>query len=152
MNPSPQSRAAATACRAVTRIKNLRLRTFIGFNPDERTKQQDVVVNAEIHHRPTAAALNDDVSGALDYKVITKRIIGHTEGGRFLLLEKLAGDLLDICTADPAVTRAAVTVDKPNALRFADSVSVTLEFEKTHGQTTIGESHEERRRPLSKAS
>ena len=130
MGLSPQSRTAA-GCSAVTRITNLRLRTLIGFNPEERTKRQDIVINAEIHHRPTAAALNDDVGGALDYKTITKAIIGHVEEGRFLLLEKLAGDLLDICTADPAVTRAAVTVDKPNALRFADSVSVTLELDKT---------------------
>ena len=39
-------------CSAITRITNLRLRTFIGFNPDERTKRQDVVINAEIHHVP----------------------------------------------------------------------------------------------------
>ncbi|MEJ2140693.1 MAG: FolB domain-containing protein, partial [Gammaproteobacteria bacterium] len=72
---------------AVIRITNLRLRTFIGFNPDERAKQQDIVVNVEIHHTARAAALQDDVSEALDYKVITKAIIRHVEAGRFLLLE-----------------------------------------------------------------
>lgn len=140
------------AYQAVTRISNLRLRTFIGFNPDERSKQQDVVINAQIHHTPKAAALRDDVEGALDYKVITKAIIRHVEEGRFLLLEKLSSDLVEICSADPAVTRVVVTVDKPHALRFADSVSLTLELDKTRSASTSENHHAKHPRPLSQAS
>lgn len=137
---------------AVIRITNLRLRTFIGFNPDERSKQQDIVINVEIHHSAKAAALQDDVSQALDYKVISKAIIRHVEAGRFLLLEKLVSELLEICTRDPAVTRALVTVDKPHALRFADSVSLTLEFDKTDNQPQSENLNEHYPRTLSKAS
>ena len=137
---------------AVIRITNLRLRTFIGFNPEERSKQQDIVINVEIHHRAKAAALQDDVSQALDYKVISKAIIRHVEADRFLLLEKLVSDLLEICTRDPAVTRALVTVDKPHALRFADSVSLTLEFDKTANQPQSENLNEHYPRTLSKAS
>jgi D-erythro-7,8-dihydroneopterin triphosphate epimerase len=53
-------------------ISNLRLRTFIGFNPDEKTKQQDVIVNAEIHYRADSAFISDDQDDALNYKNITK--------------------------------------------------------------------------------
>jgi D-erythro-7,8-dihydroneopterin triphosphate epimerase len=137
---------------AIIRITNLRLRTFIGFNPEERSKQQDVVINVEIHHSAKAAALQDDVSQALDYKVISKAIIRHVESGRFLLLEKLVSELLEICTRDPAVTRALVTVDKPHALRFADSVSLTLEFDKTDNQPQSENLNEHYPRTLSKAS
>lgn len=115
---------------AIIRITNLRLRTYIGFNPDERAKLQDVVINAEIHHDLQSDALRDEVAGALDYKAITKAMIQHVETGRFLLLEKLVGDLVGICSQDPAVRKAVVTVDKPHALRFADSVSVTLVYER----------------------
>lgn len=137
---------------AIIRITNLRLRTYIGFNPEERTKQQDIVVNAEIHHTANAGALQDDVSEALDYKAISKAIIRHVEAGHFLLLEKLASDLLEICTRDPAVERALVTVDKPHALRFADSVSLTLEFDRSENQPHNEESHGQHPRTLSKAS
>lgn len=137
---------------ATIRIINLRLRTFIGFNPEERSKQQDVVINAEIHHEPAAAALNDEVAAALDYKTISKAIIQHVEHGRFLLLERLTADLLEICRRDPAVTRAVVTVDKPNALRFADSVSVTLEYDCAQSQPTRENEHAQHDRPFSKAS
>jgi D-erythro-7,8-dihydroneopterin triphosphate epimerase len=137
---------------AIIRITNLRLRTFIGFNPEERTKQQDIVVNVEIQHTVNAAALRDDVSKALDYKVISKAIIRHVEEGRFLLLEKLVSDLLEICTRDPAVQRALITVDKPHALRFADSVSLTLEFDKQENKPHSEELHEQHPLTLSKAS
>lgn len=111
---------------AVINIKNLRLRTYIGFNPDEVEKQQDVIVNAEIHYPAGKAAEFDDVDKALNYKVITKSIIKHTEQGRFKLLERLTADLLAIAMDDPKVKYASVTVDKPHALRFSDSVSLTL--------------------------
>jgi len=48
------------------------------------------------------------------------------EAGQFRLLEKLAEDLLQTLMSCEQATRASVRVDKPHALRFADSVSVTL--------------------------
>ena len=107
-------------------ITNLRLRTYIGFNPDEKTKQQDVIVNAEIRYRADPAFVSDDEADALDYKRITKRMIHHIENGHFQLLEKLTADLLAIAVESERVMFAEVRVDKPHALRFADSVSVTL--------------------------
>ncbi len=107
-------------------IANLRLRTYIGFNPEEQTKLQDVVINATIHYRADRAFASDAAADALDYKVITKRMIEHVEDGRFQLLEKLASDLLAIAIESQQVSRAEIRVDKPHALRFADSVAVTL--------------------------
>ena len=107
-------------------ISNLRLRTYIGFNPEEKTKQQDVIVNAEIRYRADPAFASDDEADALNYKSITKRMIHHIENGRFQLLEKLTADLLAIASESEQVSFAEVRVDKPHALRFADSVSVTL--------------------------
>ncbi len=137
---------------ATINIRNLRLRTYIGFNPEERAKQQDVVINIEIRHTIAAAAFDDDVESALNYKTITKAIIRHVENGRFLLLERLVNDLLGICCADPAVLHAQVTVDKPHALRFADSVSVTLAYDKPQAHSKSENLHDYQRRPLSKAS
>ena len=111
---------------AVITIHNLRLRTYIGFNPEELSKPQDVVICARILYRADAACNSDDESTALNYKTITKKIIAHVEQGQFRLLEKLSADLLAIVMAEQAVTQAQVTVDKPHALRFADSVGITL--------------------------
>lgn len=110
-------------------VRDLRLRTFIGFNPEEKEKKQDIVINLEIDYRVNEKALQDRVEDALNYKVITKRVIKHVEDGRFLLLEKLVADVLSICCEHPSVRSASVTIDKPHALRFADSVSLTLSYD-----------------------
>lgn len=107
-------------------IKNLRLRTYIGFNEPEMNNKQDVIINAWIHYPAARAYDTDDVDNAVNYKTICKKMITHTENNRFLLLEKLTADLLALCMAPSNVTYAKVEVVKPHALRFADSVSLTL--------------------------
>ena len=114
---------------ATINISNLRLRTFIGFNPEEKDKRQDVVINIEIRYAISEATLNDRVHGALNYKTITKQVIRHVEQGHFQLLEKLVADVLQICSSHRDVVSSRVTIDKPHALRFADSVSLSLEYE-----------------------
>ena len=111
---------------ATINIRNLRLRTYIGFNPEERIKKQDVVLNIQIRYRPNPSVLDDEVEGALNYKIIRQ-----VEEGRFLLLEKLVADVLATCSNHADVSQASVTIDKPHALRFAESVSLTLECDKT---------------------
>ena len=115
---------------AIINVKNLRLRTFIGFNPDEKVKKQDVVLNIEIKYAIGGNVFEDHIEDALNYKVITKKVIKHVEQGQFLLLEKLTSDVLRICSEHPSVEYSRVTIDKPHALRFADSVSVTLEYQR----------------------
>lgn len=113
---------------ATINIQNLRLRTYIGFNPEEMEKQQDVVINIEIRYQVNEQVLQDHVNDALNYKTVTKKVIKHVEQGRFLLLEKLVADILTISCEHPTVHQTRVTVDKPHALRFADSVSLSLEY------------------------
>ncbi|MCH8537943.1 MAG: dihydroneopterin triphosphate 2'-epimerase [Alkalimonas sp.] len=115
---------------AIIRIKNLRLRTYIGINEDEINNKQDVVINAKIQYLADAAANSDDMSKALNYRTITKRIIQFVEENRFSLLEKLTADVLAITAEHASVLYAQVEIDKPHALRFADSVSMELSVNK----------------------
>jgi D-erythro-7,8-dihydroneopterin triphosphate epimerase len=113
---------------AVIRVKNLLIRTFIGFNPDELVNKQDVIINLEIEVEvPDEALGTDEPIGIYDYKKVTKRIINFVQEGRFKLLEVLSKKLLDVILEDPMVKRVRVEVDKPHALRFAESVSVEME-------------------------
>lgn len=107
-------------------IKNLRLRTYIGLNTDEQTKLQDVVIGIRVDYDARIAASQDAVEHALNYRAITKQVIALVENNRFLLLEKLVFDVLSLVLAFDGVKRVAVEVDKPHALRFADSVSLTM--------------------------
>ena len=108
------------------RIKNLRLRTYIGFNEEELEKRQDVVINVRFEYAAEKAANTDEVKYAVNYRTVTKQIIALVEDGRFMLLEKLASEVLDLVMGHESVSQAEVEVDKPHALRFADSVSVSM--------------------------
>lgn len=115
---------------ATIRIKNLRLRTYIGINEDEIKNQQDVVINIVIQYDAKRATGSDQMQDALNYKTITKAIIRLVEDNRFSLLEKLTSDVLTIAAEHPWVIFAEAEVDKPHALRFSDSVSLALSCTK----------------------
>lgn len=105
-------------------IKNLRLRTIVGVEDFERKNKQNVVVNISIESDAGLAIAGDDIDQACDYKTITKKIIEVVEHSTFYLLEKLTDRVLQLVMEHPRVTAATVEIDKPHALRFADSVSV----------------------------
>lgn len=113
------------------RIKDLRLRTFIGINEEEIANRQDVVINATILYPAVDAVEENRIENALNYRTICKALIAHVEGNRFALLERMTQELLDLVMQHPQVRYAEVEVDKPHALRFAESVSVTLCAERT---------------------
>ena len=108
------------------RVKDLRLRPYIGIKEEEINNKQDVLINLSILYPAVDAVEVNDIDHALNYRTITKAIIAHVEGNRFALLERLTQEILDLVMAHQAVRYAEVEVDKPHALRFAESVSITL--------------------------
>lgn len=114
----------------IARIKNLRLRAIIGINDWERKHKQDLIINLEFEFDGTQASRSDHIDHTVDYKKLTKQIIHDVEQSEYFLLEKLADHILDIVMRDQQVLRAIVEVDKPQALRFADSVSITSTRER----------------------
>ena len=111
------------------RIKNLRLRTVIGVFDWEQKVLQDLVINLELNCDLSVIDPDcSDLSQTVDYKSLTKKIISYVERGRFYLLEGLGNALLKLALEhDTRIRSCAVQLDKPGALRFADSVSVRLE-------------------------
>lgn len=108
-------------------INDLHLRTIIGINPDERVNRQDVFVNVTLETDCRAAADSDDIADAVNYRDLCKNIIDHVESSQYLLVERLADRIARIVLADQRVSWVRVRVDKPGALRFAQSVAVTVE-------------------------
>ncbi|MGB7389286.1 MAG: dihydroneopterin triphosphate 2'-epimerase [Pseudomonas neustonica] len=112
------------------RIKDLRLRTYIGIKDEEIHNQQDILINVTILYPADDAVAVNEITQALNYRTITKALIAHVEGNRFALLERLTQELLDIVMQHQQVRYAEVEVDKPHALRFAESVSITLSAQR----------------------
>ncbi len=116
-------------------IKDLLLRGIIGINDDERVNKQDILINIIIFADTRQAAVSDDIADAVNYRTITKRIIQHVEGSADFLVEKLVNDVARIILVEFSAERVIVRVEKPGALRFAQSVGI--EIDRTHADLTI---------------
>ena len=108
-------------------IRDLLLRGIIGIDPDERVKQQDILINMVIWADIRQAAASDAIEDAVDYKSITKRVIQHVEASSDFLVERLVTDLARLVIIEFGVERVRVRVEKPGALRFAESVGIEIE-------------------------
>jgi len=107
-------------------VQDLRLRGIVGINDWERVKPQDIRINLELDFDLRPAGESDDVRDALNYRTLTKAVIEHVEGSSYFLVERLAAAVARICLEHGAAL-ARVRVEKPGALRFADSVGVEIE-------------------------
>ena len=111
---------------AKIRITDLTLRAIIGTNAWERVTKQKIIINITFDYNFAKAVSHDNIRAAVDYKIMTKKIIQMVQKSKFFLLEKLAASILSIVMDNKRVMKATVRVDKPLALRFAKSVSVEV--------------------------
>ena len=111
-------------------IRDLLLRGIIGINDDERVNKQDILINMVMYDDTRPAAASDDIIDAVNYRTITKRIIAHVENSSDFLVEKLVEDIARMVIMDYDVEKVTVRVEKPGALRFAESVGVEITREK----------------------
>ena len=112
-------------------IADLLVRCIVGANPDERAKPQDVVINITLHADLRAACRSDRIEDTVDYSALKQRIVSTVEASHFFLVETLAEAVSDICLSNPRVRKACVRVEKPTALRFARTVGVEIERERS---------------------
>lgn len=108
-------------------VRNLRVRGIIGLNDWEREKAQDILVNLEVAVDARRAGLTDDMADSLNYRTITKDVIAYVESSEHYLVEALATGIARILTIDHGAAWVRVRVEKPGALRFADSVGIEIE-------------------------
>ncbi len=107
-------------------IKNLLVRGILGIKPEEREKKQDIVINLDLEADLSLAGASDAIDDAVNYRSVTKDVIDLVEHASFHTVEKLATEIARIAVTGYAVRSATVTVEKPGALRFAESVGVTV--------------------------
>jgi FolB domain-containing protein len=108
-------------------IKGLRLRCIIGFNPEERREKQDVIIDMTLFTDLRVGGETDNPDDILNYRTVNKAVIKHVEASSYNTLEALATSIARVAIVDCGVPHIQVSVWKPGALRFTDSVGVTIE-------------------------
>ena len=114
-------------------IHDLLARGILGINDWEREQAQDILVNLTLFCDLRRAGFSDDVADTINYRTVSKGILGMVEASTRYTVEALAADIADLCLAEPGVVRVRVRVEKPGALRFARSVGVEIERARDDG-------------------
>lgn len=107
-------------------ITRQRLRMLIGICPHELVDTQDVYITLELYVDTQEAAKSDEIEHAVNYADIHDGLISKIETTRFGLLEKMAQAIVDLCFENELVQGCKVRIDKPDALRYAESVGIEI--------------------------
>ena len=107
-------------------IRDLKLETVIGTNPDERNRRQQIIINLRLDCDLTQASRSDELSDTVDYFTIEERVTEMVNSSSFKLLERLAGAIADLCLENAQVKTVTVEIDKPDALLRPRSVAIRL--------------------------
>lgn len=108
-------------------IKNLLVRGIIGVNDWERKRPQDILINIALFTDTRRAAKTDDINDCVNYSTVSKKVQAHAETAERLTVEALANDLAEICLKEQGVQKVVICIEKPGAVRFAESVGVEIE-------------------------
>jgi FolB domain-containing protein len=108
-------------------IKDLLVRGIIGINDWERETLQEILINIEIETDLRKAGADDAIEHSVNYRTVSKKVIAHAESAARLTVEALAADIAALVLEDPQAQRVLVRVEKPGAVRFAQSVGVEIE-------------------------
>lgn len=108
-------------------IRDLSARGIIGINDWEREKKQEILINLMLYGDFLAAGVSDDIRDCINYRTIAKKVLQHAETAGRLTVEALAADIAELCLEDERVFGVQVRVEKPGAVRFAQSVGVEIE-------------------------
>ncbi len=111
-------------------IRDLQVRCIIGTNPEERIIPGKVLLNIVLITDLRKPGRSDKLEDAVDYFVLTNRIVEYLENSQYFLLEKMAEEVAGLCLAFSGVNAVEVTIDKPEALKDAGSVAVSIWREK----------------------
>ncbi len=108
-------------------IKNLLARGIIGIREWERDLPQNILINIDIFTEVRRKNSPDNLSESVDYSQLSKKVMRLAETAKRFTVEALAQDIAQVCLEDPRVLKTTVRVEKPGAVRFAESVGVEIE-------------------------
>ena len=115
------------AAMDIVYIKELEVETVIGIYDWERKIRQRVSLDLEMATDIRKAAATEDIDNTLNYKSVSKRLIGFIEQSEFLLVETMAEQIAEIVLNEFPTPWIRLRLGKPGAVRGAKDVGVIIE-------------------------
>ena len=108
-------------------LHGLKVETVIGIFEWEREVVQTVIIDLDMGCDVSRAAATDDISEALDYKAVAKRVTQFVAQSRYELVESLTEGIASLICEEFAVPWVRVKLNKRGAISGADDVGIIIE-------------------------
>jgi FolB domain-containing protein len=114
-------------------ISDLKCQSIVGIYDHEKYSKQTILIDLELVIKGTDNIDSDNINNTCDYNIIASKIVDFLSDNKFLLIEKIAHDVLEICfNLSEKIYSAKISVKKPKALEEYNSlVSTTLEARRS---------------------
>ena len=93
-------------------IKNLVVPCKIGLLEEERSSEQDLIVDVEVFHDLREAGITDDINKTTSYSEIRQKIFNVVSSCESKLLENVAQRIASVLLEDPMTRKVNVRVRK----------------------------------------
>jgi 7,8-dihydroneopterin aldolase/epimerase/oxygenase len=103
----------------VIALRGVRAHGRHGANPGEREREQPFDLDVFIEMDLQQATRSDELADTFDYAKLHERITYVVASTSFMLLERLAGEVLQDIFSDARVARAEIEIAKPALLNGA---------------------------------
>lgn len=111
----------------VLKLNDIAVECILGDLPEERVREQRILVSAALAFDQQDAAASDRLGDTVDYALLVGSIREALEDARCRLLERAAEVVADVCLADPRVERVTVSVRKFGTVPGLASAEVQIE-------------------------
>jgi dihydroneopterin aldolase len=111
-------------------IRQLAVKTTIGVYEWEKKIKQQLLIDLEMSCDITHAGQSDNLDDTIDYAQVASMITEFVEQNAFELIEKVAEGISAIILTDFAVSTVTITLQKPGAVKNAQTVGVKITRQK----------------------
>ncbi len=108
-------------------LTGLTTECIIGIWDWERKVRQKVVIDLEMGADIRRAAASDHIDDTLDYKKVSKRVLGFVGESQFQLVETLTEQIAKIIVTEFDVPWVRVRLNKQGAIRGSRDVGILIE-------------------------
>jgi D-erythro-7,8-dihydroneopterin triphosphate epimerase len=109
----------------IIKLKNLRILAYIGAHEWEQKRKQELIINMKLAFDGEKVIKTDALRDAIDYEELRNKILKEVTQSKYTLIEHLAGRIMKVTLSDERIKEVWLEIDKPEALQYCDSVSVS---------------------------
>ncbi|KPK54024.1 MAG: dihydroneopterin aldolase [Thiotrichales bacterium SG8_50] len=111
----------------ITFLHGLKVACIIGIWDWERAAKQTVIIDLDMASDNARAAASDDITDAVDYKAVSKRLEQFVGDSQYQLVETMAEEVARLLLEEFGLTWVRVRINKKGAVRNARDVGVVIE-------------------------